>query len=146
MPARCAGRTSYAASRSTRTRRSSTASATSGSNTSYSSLYHETPSSNTSYQPTRRPSNSPTKRCSASSAIFASGNPSFRTAHSRTAGSVSSRSVLVTLGFGRPRGRGGQPSLATKEDARRILQRLEDLSHPFATRVKEVDAVGGGFL
>ncbi len=48
----------------------------------------------------------------------------------------------VTLGFGRPRGRRGQPSLASKEDARRILQRLDDLSRPFATRVKEVDAVG----
>jgi poly-gamma-glutamate capsule biosynthesis protein CapA/YwtB (metallophosphatase superfamily) len=48
----------------------------------------------------------------------------------------------VTLGFGRPRGRRGQPSLASKEDARRILQRLDDLSRPFATRVKQVDAVG----
>ncbi len=48
----------------------------------------------------------------------------------------------VTLGFGRPRGRRGQPSLAPKEDARRILQRLDDLSRPFATRVREVDAVG----
>ncbi len=48
----------------------------------------------------------------------------------------------VTLGFGRPRGRRGQPSLAPKEDARRILQRLDGLSRPFATRVKEVDAAG----
>jgi poly-gamma-glutamate capsule biosynthesis protein CapA/YwtB (metallophosphatase superfamily) len=48
----------------------------------------------------------------------------------------------VMLGFGRPRGRRGQPELAADADARRILARLDHLSRPFGTRIEQVDAGG----
>jgi poly-gamma-glutamate capsule biosynthesis protein CapA/YwtB (metallophosphatase superfamily) len=45
----------------------------------------------------------------------------------------------VTLGFGRPRGRRGQPELAAPDDARRILSRLDTLSRPFGTHIDQID-------
>jgi poly-gamma-glutamate capsule biosynthesis protein CapA/YwtB (metallophosphatase superfamily) len=45
----------------------------------------------------------------------------------------------ITLGFGRPRGRRGQPELAAADGARRILSRLATLSRPFGTHLDETD-------
>lgn len=42
----------------------------------------------------------------------------------------------ITLGYGQPRQRRGQPVAASPADARRILERLRKLSEPFGTQVK----------
>jgi poly-gamma-glutamate capsule biosynthesis protein CapA/YwtB (metallophosphatase superfamily) len=48
----------------------------------------------------------------------------------------------VALGFGRPRGQRGQPSLASDAEATGILERIRALSHPHGTTVDANNAIG----
>jgi poly-gamma-glutamate synthesis protein (capsule biosynthesis protein) len=51
----------------------------------------------------------------------------------------------ISLGYGRPRGKRGQPSLASGPESARIIARLATLSRPFGTRI-ELDGSTGRAL